>query len=185
MARTHAFPTQKAYLVPEAAGLGVHLTLDLGGQARFGPNVRWIDEIEYSVPPHDADSFYDEVRRYWPGLAVVDAEEGEVMPNRSGIEMYFEVPGTDASESSRRDGTATFDDMEELAIDFATAIQIIENPPVPVDATSEAGDNLTVQLVNHAFHIQNRSFKDPLVKPYRPSSATWTTSGPEGGGSLL
>lgn len=111
---------------------------------------------------------WNEFGRYWPGLTLVDVENGEVAPNRSGIELFFEVPGTSAVESSRRHGTATFDDMEELAIDFATAINVIENPPDPIDPTTEAGDNLTVQLVNHAFHVQNRSHKDPLVAPYKP-----------------
>ncbi|WP_423193253.1 NAD(P)/FAD-dependent oxidoreductase [Cupriavidus sp. H18C2] len=89
------------YPVPEAAGLGVHLTLDLGGQARFGPNVRWIDEIEYSVPPHDADSFYAEVRRYWPGLA-----DGALQPGYAGIRPKISGPGETAADF-RIDGPQT------------------------------------------------------------------------------
>lgn len=88
------------YPVPEAAGLGVHLTLDLGGQARFGPNVRWIDEIEYSVPPHDADGFYDEVRRYWPGLA-----DGALQPGYAGIRPKISGPKEVAADF-RIDGPA-------------------------------------------------------------------------------
>nr|WP_274383196.1 NAD(P)/FAD-dependent oxidoreductase [Cupriavidus gilardii] len=88
------------YPVPEAAGLGVHLTLDLGGQARFGPNVRWIDEIEYGVDPHDADSFYDEVRRYWPALA-----EGALQPGYAGIRPKISGPGEPAADF-RIDGPA-------------------------------------------------------------------------------
>jgi L-2-hydroxyglutarate oxidase LhgO len=56
------------YPIPEPGGLGVHLTLDLGGQARFGPDVEWVDDIDYSVSPERADGFYDEVRKYWRGL---------------------------------------------------------------------------------------------------------------------
>ena len=56
------------YPVPEAHGLGVHLTLDLGGQARFGPDVEWIDEPDYQVDPARAAGFYGAIRRYWPGL---------------------------------------------------------------------------------------------------------------------
>jgi L-2-hydroxyglutarate oxidase LhgO len=56
------------YPVPEPGGLGVHLTLDLSGQARFGPDVEWIDEVDYDVDPHRADRFYGAIRRYWPGL---------------------------------------------------------------------------------------------------------------------
>ncbi|MCA7086129.1 NAD(P)/FAD-dependent oxidoreductase [Cupriavidus sp. DB3] len=89
------------YPVPEAAGLGVHLTLDLGGQARFGPNVRWIDEIEYGVDPHDADSFYDEVRRYWPALA-----DGALQPGYAGIRPKISGPGEPAADF-RIDGPAT------------------------------------------------------------------------------
>jgi len=89
------------YPVPEAAGLGVHLTLDLGGQARFGPNVRWIDEIEYSVPPRDADSFYDEVRRYWPGLA-----DGALQPGYAGIRPKISGP-TEVAADFRIDGPRT------------------------------------------------------------------------------
>jgi L-2-hydroxyglutarate oxidase LhgO len=55
------------YPVPEAAGLGVHLTLDLGGQAKFGPDVQWVDAAEdLVVDPRRGDAFYAEVRRYWP-----------------------------------------------------------------------------------------------------------------------
>lgn len=56
------------YPIPEPGGLGVHLTLDLGGQARFGPDVEWIDSIDYSVNPRRADGFYAEVRKYWREL---------------------------------------------------------------------------------------------------------------------
>ena len=54
------------YPVPEPGGLGVHVTLDLGGRARFGPDVEWIDRIDYSVDPRRAERFYAAIRRYWP-----------------------------------------------------------------------------------------------------------------------
>ena len=56
------------YPVPEPGGLGVHITIDLGGQARFGPDVEWIEQIGYDVDPRRADRFYAAIRRYWPGL---------------------------------------------------------------------------------------------------------------------
>jgi L-2-hydroxyglutarate oxidase LhgO len=56
------------YPVPEPGGLGVHVTLDLGGRARFGPDVEWVDGIDYTVDPHRAERFYGAIRRYWPGL---------------------------------------------------------------------------------------------------------------------
>lgn len=56
------------YPVPEPGGLGVHLTLDLNHQARFGPDVEWIDSIDYHVDPARAQKFYAAIRRYWPAL---------------------------------------------------------------------------------------------------------------------
>ena len=61
------------YPVPESAGLGVHLTLDLAGQARFGPDVEWIepgtpDAIDYRVDPARAAAFEAAIRTYWPDL---------------------------------------------------------------------------------------------------------------------
>ena len=56
------------YPMPDRAGLGVHLTLDLGGQARFGPDVEWIDALRYEVDPARATAFYASIRAFWPGL---------------------------------------------------------------------------------------------------------------------
>ena len=68
------------YPVPVPGGLGVHLTLDTGGQAKFGPDVQWIDTIDYSVDPARAENFYRAVRRYWP-----DLKDGALLPGYSGI----------------------------------------------------------------------------------------------------
>lgn len=56
------------YPMPDNASLGVHLTLDMAGQAKFGPDTQWIDHADYSLDPGRADVFYAAVRRYWPGL---------------------------------------------------------------------------------------------------------------------
>ena len=56
------------YPVPEPGGLGIHLTLDLAGQARFGPDVEWVDRVDYAVDPKRGERFYAAIRRYWPGL---------------------------------------------------------------------------------------------------------------------
>ena len=56
------------YPAPPAHGLGVHLTLDVGGQARFGPDVEWIDDIDYEVDPRRLEGFDEAIRRYWPAL---------------------------------------------------------------------------------------------------------------------
>ena len=68
------------YPVPEPGGLGVHLTLDLGGQARFGPDVEWVETIDYRVDPRRGDAFYAAIRRYWPGL-----RDGALQPAYAGI----------------------------------------------------------------------------------------------------
>jgi L-2-hydroxyglutarate oxidase LhgO len=81
------------YPVPEAAGLGVHLTLDLGGQARFGPDVEWIEGIDYTVDPRRADAFYAEVRRYWPQLP-----DGALLPAYAGIRPKPHAPGAAACD---------------------------------------------------------------------------------------
>ena len=81
------------YPVPEPGGLGVHLTLDLGGQARFGPDVEWIEAIDYAVDPRRADVFYDAVRRYWPGL-----RDGALQAGYSGIRPKISGPGEPAQD---------------------------------------------------------------------------------------
>jgi L-2-hydroxyglutarate oxidase LhgO len=75
------------YPVPEPGGLGVHLTLDLAGQARFGPDVEWIDAIDYTVDPGRAERFYPAIRRYWPTLP-----DGALMPSYSGIRPKIVPP---------------------------------------------------------------------------------------------
>ena len=77
------------YPVPQAAGLGVHLTLDLGGQARFGPDVQWVDNPDdLRVDPARGDGFYAEVRKYWPGLP-----DGALLPGYAGIRPKISGPG--------------------------------------------------------------------------------------------
>lgn len=68
------------YPAPVAGGLGVHLTLDLQGRGRFGPDVEWIDQIDYSVDPARSDAFYGAIRRYWP-----DLPDDSLMPDYCGI----------------------------------------------------------------------------------------------------
>jgi L-2-hydroxyglutarate oxidase LhgO len=76
------------YPVPEVAGLGVHLTIDLGGQAKFGPDVQWVDSPEdLAVDPSRGDAFYAEVRKYWPGL-----KDGALQPSYAGIRPKLQGP---------------------------------------------------------------------------------------------
>ncbi len=81
------------YPLPEAAGLGVHVTLDLEGQVRFGPDVEWTKELEYEVDPARSAPFYEAIRRYWPAL-----EQGALTPDYSGIRPKLQAPGEGASD---------------------------------------------------------------------------------------
>jgi len=81
------------YPAPVASGLGIHLTLDLRGRARFGPDVEWIDEIDYSVDPARGDSFYGAIRRYWPGLP-----DGTLRPDYCGIRPKLSRGGKHADD---------------------------------------------------------------------------------------
>src|SRR6516164_4464841 len=80
------------YPVPEPGGLGVHLTLDMAGQARFGPDVEWIETIDYEVDPARAERFYPAIRKYWPSLP-----DGALMPSYSGIRPKI-VPAAVATQ---------------------------------------------------------------------------------------
>lgn len=81
------------YPVPNEAGLGVHLTLDLAGNARFGPDTEWVDAEDYRVDPARADTFVQDVRRYWPGLP-----EGALVPGYAGIRPKIVGPGQPAAD---------------------------------------------------------------------------------------
>jgi len=81
------------YPVPSHAGLGVHLTLDMGGQAKFGPDTQWIDHEDYVIEAARADVFYDAVRRYWPALP-----EGALMPGYTGIRPKISGPHDPAAD---------------------------------------------------------------------------------------
>jgi L-2-hydroxyglutarate oxidase LhgO len=90
--------TRLIYPIPNEAGLGVHLTLDLAGQGRFGPDVEWIDSIDYDVDPSRCEGFYQEIRTYWPGLP-----DGCLHASYSGIRPKL-VPAGAAAADFRIDG---------------------------------------------------------------------------------
>jgi L-2-hydroxyglutarate oxidase LhgO len=92
LARRSPF-TRLVYPVPEPGGLGVHVTLDLGGRARFGPDVEWVQAIDYRVDPRRAERFYAAIRRYWPGLP-----EGALEPGYAGIRPKISGPGEPAAD---------------------------------------------------------------------------------------
>ena len=82
------------YPVPEPGGLGVHLTIDLGGQAKFGPDVQWVQSADdLVVDPARGDGFYAEVRKYWPALP-----DGGLIPGYAGIRPKISGPGEPARD---------------------------------------------------------------------------------------
>jgi len=81
------------YPVPVDGGLGVHLTLDLAGSARFGPDVEWVDGVDYTVDLARGVVFHDEIRRYWPDLA-----DGTLQPAYAGIRPKLSGPGQPAAD---------------------------------------------------------------------------------------
>ena len=90
--------TRLIYPAPIDGGLGVHVTLDLGGRMKFGPDVEWLasddqDQVDYTVDPRRADIFYDAIRRYWPGLP-----DGALTPDYSGCRPKLSGPGEPAAD---------------------------------------------------------------------------------------
>ena len=81
------------YPIPADGGLGVHLTLDLAGAARFGPDVEWIDAIDFNVDARRAESFYPSIRTYWPQLP-----DGALQPAYAGIRPKLSGPGEPARD---------------------------------------------------------------------------------------
>ena len=80
--------TRLIYPSPVDGGLGTHLTLDLSGRMRFGPDVEWTDDLDYRVDPARGASFYASIRRYWPGLP-----DGALVPDYAGIRPKLTGPG--------------------------------------------------------------------------------------------
>jgi L-2-hydroxyglutarate oxidase LhgO len=81
------------YPLPRAGGLGIHLTLDLEGRARFGPDVEWVDSPEYSVDPARSSAFYAAIRTYWPAL-----RDGTLLAGYAGVRAKLTGPGASAAD---------------------------------------------------------------------------------------
>jgi L-2-hydroxyglutarate oxidase LhgO len=81
------------YPTPVDGGLGVHVTIDLAGRMRFGPDVEWIDAESYTVDARRADSFYDRIRTYWPGLPA-----HSLVPDYCGIRPKLTGRGEPAAD---------------------------------------------------------------------------------------
>jgi hypothetical protein len=114
---------------------------------------------------------WNEFGRYYPGLQLTDADNEEFMPNFSGIDRRYIVEGKGSGEKSRKFGTYTFTDLEEMAIDLATVMSIIADPP---EAENEEEDP-RVTFANHAFDWQNRSYEDLLIAYWVPPTVAGLT----------
>ena len=109
------------YPVPEPGGLGTHLTLDLAGCGRFGPDVEWLatdDDraLDYAIDPARSKNFYAAIRRYWPDLA-----DGELVPDYCGVRPKIAAPGAP-------DADFAIHDRSVHDIDSLVALYGIESP---------------------------------------------------------
>jgi hypothetical protein len=123
-----------------------------------------LHEVEVLIDP------WNEFGRYYPGLTLIDAENGEYMPNISGINEFHILEGANTGERSRRHGVMTYDDLDELARDFGTVMNLILNEPTsyPGGGMLEEGESALPTYVNHTFDFQNRSSNDPLINDWIP-----------------
>ncbi|HKO52070.1 MAG TPA: hypothetical protein VJV79_30380, partial [Polyangiaceae bacterium] len=123
-------------------------------------------EVQLLIDP------WNEFGRYYPGMTLTDAENETFEPNFSGIDRRYLLDGKSAGASSRRHGTFTFDDMNEMAIDFATVQNMIKFPP-PLPNGAQADPDMAVDplpiYANHAFNFINHAYDDVLVAPYIPA----------------
>ena len=85
--------TRLIYPVPEPGGLGVHITIDLGGQAKFGPDVEWVERLDYTVDAARGARFYAAIRQYWPGLP-----DEALVPGYAGIRPKIPANGDGAPD---------------------------------------------------------------------------------------
>jgi L-2-hydroxyglutarate oxidase LhgO len=81
------------YPVPVSGGLGTHVTLDLTGRVRFGPDVQWCERVEYGFDESRVQAFYDSIRRYYPAL-----KEGALQPGFTGVRPKISPPGSPAAD---------------------------------------------------------------------------------------
>jgi L-2-hydroxyglutarate oxidase LhgO len=85
--------TRLIYPAPVPGGLGIHVTLDLAGRLRFGPDVQWVDRYDYDVDPRRAATFYPAIRTYWPGLP-----DDMLVPDYAGIRPKLTGQGEPAAD---------------------------------------------------------------------------------------
>ncbi len=108
--------TRLIYPLPGTASLGLHYTLDLAGQGRFGPDLEWTDKLDYQVDESRAPLFYEAIRKYWPGLP-----DDALRPGYSGIRPKIQGPG----EPSR---DFVIQSPDETGVNGLVALYGIESP---------------------------------------------------------
>ena len=132
------------YPLPPSDGLGIHLTLDLQGRTRFGPDVEWIDQPDYTVDPSRAPIFYQAIHRYWPGL-----QEGALEPAYAGVRPKL-GPGENDFRIERLGRLINLFGIDSPGITAALAIgrhvaDLIEGGPVaPNHSHDRQGDGYTI-----------------------------------------
>jgi len=120
------------YPLPGKASLGLHYTLDLAGQGRFGPDIEWVDKIDYRVNESREALFYEEIRKYWPGLP-----DGALRPGYTGIRPKIQGPGESAKDF-------VIQGPKETGVNGFIALYGIESPGLTsslaiADAVAERG----------------------------------------------
>jgi L-2-hydroxyglutarate oxidase LhgO len=80
--------THLVYPMPQGTWLGVHATLDMAGQTRFGPDQEWIEQIDYGLDPDRAETFYESIRKYWPAIP-----DGSLAPGYTGVRPKIVAQG--------------------------------------------------------------------------------------------
>jgi hypothetical protein len=118
--------------------------------------------------PHNVEVLIDpwnEFGRYVPGIEMVG---DNAVPNLSGIDRNCDLPGLTSDRPARIERTFDFDDMHELAVDFATAINILQTVQAPPPVNGQQQTDPRVGLVNHVFEWENRSGSSPLTDSYIP-----------------
>ena len=136
------------YPIPEPGGLGVHLTLDMGGQAKFGPDVEWLEideetQIDYTVNSKRGDGFYAAVRKYWPGL-----KDNALHPDYSGVRAKIVPPNSQA-------GDFCFNMPEDHGLEWLLNLYGLESPVF----TSSLAITKYLEGQNQKFFIISASFK--------------------------
>ncbi|MGC6485861.1 MAG: NAD(P)/FAD-dependent oxidoreductase [Candidatus Puniceispirillales bacterium] len=104
------------YPMPSGGGLGIHLTLDSGGGARFGPDINWVDEVSYDVDPASAARFHESITQYWPELEVDD-----LVPAWAGLRPKIIPDGS-------RFADFTFLTVADHGAENVTALHGIDSP---------------------------------------------------------